>query len=93
MIPELCVLLLSLVGTWMLIDPVPALIILNFPEVIGRLAFALFYVFITRPPFPNVILRVFGARGYMWYMQLIMEAAIMEETPLGGWPEEEEDDS
>lgn len=84
MIPILCVLIFSIVGTWMMIDPLPSALILNFPEVVGRVTFVLWYRIVTSRIIFNTHARLMPIMTIFYYTDLVLEAKIMSETPIGG---------
>lgn len=94
MIPIICVFLFSVIGTWMLIEPLPVLIFSYPLEVIGGLTFVIYFNIVTSGPMVWLIVTVFRHRGFIHLLSLslAMEAEIMSETPLGGFPEEGEED-
>ena len=85
MIPMLCVLIFSIVGTWMMIDPLPGDIILHFPELVGRLTFMLWYRIVATRFVFNIHTKIMPVRSIMYYADLIDEAKLMAETPIGGY--------
>ena len=83
MIPMICVLLFSLIGTWMMIDPLPGYLLLNFPELVGRLTLGVIYNIVTLPPVIELFVRIAPQRSLLFYMRFMMEMQIMLNTPLG----------
>lgn len=89
MIPTLCVVLFLILGTWILLDPLPGILLLNLPEVIGRLVIALHYQFVTQEWVVNAMVTIAPRTSVLAYIHLITEIEVMYATPLGG---EEPDD-
>lgn len=87
--PLFYVALFGLLGSWILIDPLPGLILLNFPEFIGRIAFVVYYNIVCCGPVVEFHVRLFPIRAILFYSDLIEEALIMSYTPLGGDEEDE----
>ena len=83
MIPAICLLIFSIVGSWMMIDPIPSYFIRNFPEIIGRFLVALHYVIATFPPFVDIFVRIAPRTALIRYFILIGEIEEMAITPLG----------
>lgn len=92
MIPIICVFLFSVIGTWMFIEPLPVLIFSYPLEFIGRVAFAIYFNIVTRGPMVWLIITVFRQRGFIHLIAITMEAEVMSQTPLGGFPEEDDED-
>jgi len=92
MIPILCVILFFILGLWILADPLPGILLLNFPEIIGRIVTALHYQFVTQPWLVNVAITIAPVTCTIAYMRLIAEMEMMLTTPLGHMPVQEEDD-
>ncbi len=88
-IPFICVLIFSIIGTWMLLEPVVAYYIIHFPELVGRISFIVFFQIVTHPIILNFHIRFFPIRSVFFYADLLDEAKLMQEIPLGG---EEDDD-
>ena len=91
MIPLLCVILFAIIGTWILIDPTPSLIILNFPEFIGRLAIGVWFWIVTIPAIFQFHVKLIPITSIIYYANLFDEVLIMGRTPLGKEPEELDD--
>lgn len=83
MIPAICLLIFSIMGTWMMIDPLPSYFIRNFPEIIGRFLVALHYWIATYPPFVEAFVRIAPRTAMIRYFILIGEIQDMAELPLG----------
>lgn len=91
MIPILCVILFFILGLWILADPLPGVLLLNFPEIIGRLVTAFHYQFVTQPWLVNIAITIAPTTCTIAYLRLIGEMEIMLNTPLGNMPIEEDD--
>ena len=88
-IPFLCVILFSILGTWLLLEPAVAYYIIHFPELVGRITFIVFFQIVTHPFVLEFHIRFFPIRSVLFYADLIDEVQIMSVTPLGG---EQDDD-
>lgn len=84
LIPFICVLLFSIIGTWLLLEPAVAYYIIYFPELVGRITFVVFFQIVTHPIILNFHLRFFPIRSIFFYSGLLDEVHIMSITPLGG---------
>ena len=89
MIPTICVILFAILGSWILIDPVPGHILLNFPEFVGRLAFIVWYNIVSIQFIFNMHVRLMPIRSIIFYSDMLEEAILMSETPLGGFKDDE----
>ena len=90
--PLFYVALFALLGSWILIDPMPGYILLNFPEFIGRIAIIIYYHIVTLRPVVEVLVRVAPRWSVIYYFDLISEMEDMASTPLGGGEYEDEED-
>lgn len=91
MIPILCVILFFILGLWILADPLPGILLLNFPEIIGRLVIALHYQFVTQAWLVTFAVTLAPTTSTIAYMRLIAEMEMMLSTPLGNMPAQEDD--
>lgn len=91
MIPILCVILFFILGLWILADPLPGILLLNFPEIIGRLVTALHYQFVTQPWLVAFAVTLAPTTSTIAYLRLIGEMELMLNTPLGNMPAQEDD--
>jgi hypothetical protein len=87
--PLFYVALFAILGSWVVIDPMPGFILLNFPEFVGRVAFIVYYHICTTPAILEFHLKIFPIRSILFYSEMLEEAKLMESTPLGG----QEDDN
>ena len=87
-IPFICVLLFSIIGTWMLLEPSVAYYIIYFPELVGRVVLILFFHIVTNPSVLEFHIRFFPIRSVFFYADLLDEVQLMAETPLGGEEDE-----
>ena len=83
-IPYLCVVLFTIFGTWVMIDPVPGHILLNFPEFLGRILTIIWFTIVRSGPVVQFHMRLMPITSILYYADLIEEMLIMAETPLGG---------
>lgn len=83
-VPLLCVLLFAIFGFWILVDEIPRIVLLNFPEIIGRLIFVGWYYIVSAYPVVFWHTRIMPVRSILFYSDLIYEVRMMGETPLGG---------
>ena len=91
MIPILCVILFFILGLWILADPLPGILLLNFPEIIGRLVIALHYQFVTQAWLVAFVVTLAPTTSTIAYLRLIGEMELMINTPLGNMPAQEDD--
>lgn len=83
-IPYLCVVLFTILGTWILIEEYPRVILLNFPELVGRIITIIWFTIVRCGPVVNFHMRFFPYRSIFFYADLIEEMLVMSVTPLGG---------
>ena len=88
----ICLLLFSLIGTWMMFDPLPGFLIRNFPELIGRIVFVIYYNIVTIPAIIYFTVYRWPETMSVFYTNLVNEAIVMGETPLGGEKFDGDDD-
>ncbi len=88
----ICLLLFSLIGTWMLFDPLPGMIIRNFPEIVGRITFVIYYNIVTIPAIVSFTVYRWPQTMMPFYFDLVDEAMIMGITPLGNEISEDDED-
>lgn len=86
--PLVYVALFGVLGLWILIDPMPGYILLNFPEVVGRVAFFVYYNVVVSKIVFAFHVRFFPIRSVIFYSDLLEEAILMANTPLGGGEED-----
>ena len=91
MIPILCVILFFILGLWILADPLPGILLLNFPEIIGRFVIALHYQFVTQAWLVAFAVTLAPTTSTIAYLRLIGEMELMLSTPLGNIPAQEDD--
>ena len=92
MIPLLCVILFSILGTWILIDPLPGYLLLNFPEVVGRILIGIWFWVVTTPAIFKFHMKIIPVTTILYYADLIDEITLMAKTPLGQEPKDKEDE-
>ena len=92
MIPILCVILFFILGLWILADPLPGILILNLPEIIGRLVIAAHYTFVAQEWVVNSMVTVSPETALRAYIHLSNEIEDMYTTPLAHLPEYDDDD-
>lgn len=82
--PLLCVILFSFLGFWIVVDETPGYLLLNFPEILGRLIFIGWYYVVTAYPIVFWHTRLMPIRSILFYSDMIAEVKLMGEIPLGG---------
>ena len=87
MIPAICLLLFSLIGTWMMIDPLPGYIILNFPEFVGRIVMFLWFTVVRSRYVFDFHMWMMPVKSILFYSYLLEEMETMARVPLGMGPE------
>ena len=90
MIPILCVILFFILGLWILTDPLPGVLLLNFPEIIGRLVVVFHYYFVTQSWLMNLMISIAPLTSVVVYFRLIAEMEDMQNTPLANLPLEDD---
>ena len=86
-IPYLCVVLFTIFGTWVMIDPVPGHILLNFPEFLGRILTIIWFTIVRTGPVVHFHMRLMPITSILYYSKndyVIEEMLVMAETPRGG---------
>lgn len=90
MIPILCVILFFILGLWILTDPLPGVLLLNLPEIIGRLVVVFHYYFVTQSWLMNLMISIAPLTSVVVYFRLIAEMEDMQNTPLANLPVEDD---
>ena len=83
--PLICVILFSFLGFWIVVDETPGILLLNFPEVVGRLIFVGWYYIVSAYPVVFWHTRFMPIKSILYYSDIIAEIRMMGETPLGGF--------
>lgn len=91
MIPALCVLAFVILGTWILLDPLPSIVIVNLPEIIGRMTIVTYSWLVTTPFVVELFVRVAPMTAIVFYARLLSEMEVMASTPLASELEREDD--
>ena len=91
MIPILCVILFFVLGLWILVDPLPGILILNLPEIIGRLVVATHYLFVSQEWVVNSMVAVSPETALRAYIHLSNEIEELYTTPLTHLPFDDEE--
>ena len=84
MIPYITVIVFALLGLWIISDEYPRIVLLNFPELIGRLVFVGFFLVVRTRWVIESHVHFMPIKSILFYSDLIAEMNLMSEIPLGG---------
>ena len=84
MIPYITVIVFALLGLWIISDEYPRIVLLNFPELIGRLLFVGFFLVVRTRWVIESHVHFMPIKSILFYSDLIAEMNLMSEIPLGG---------
>lgn len=84
MIPYITVIIFALLGLWIINDEYPRIVLLNFPELIGRLLFVGFFLVVRTRWVIESHVHFMPIKSIIFYSDLIAEMNLMSEIPLGG---------